>query len=182
MLGRTLPDSVVPGKLACPVGSPVCSQLTSLAMSLSNGYGNYHAAFTTLRLRNWHGVDGQANFTWGRALGTGATTQSTSGYTVADPWNLGAMYGPQSFDVKFLFNTGLVYHLPFYNSQRGLLGRALGGWSLAPLFTPQSGVPPPGGGHRGWPSLCGRRWSDTTNPKDRLDGCIPRLSAEPNTN
>ncbi len=180
MLGRTLPDSVVPGKLACPVGSPVCSQLTSLAMSLSNGYGNYHAAFTTLRLRNWHGVDGQANFTWGRALGTGATTQSTSGYTVADPWNLGAMYGPQSFDVKFLFNTGLVYHLPFYNSQRGLLGRALGGWSLAPLFTAQSGFPQQVDVNGDCQSFGEGRCSNTTNENAVLIGSIPGMSANQN--
>src|SRR5260370_6218804 len=107
-------------------------------MRLSNGYGNYHAVFSTVRVSNWHGMDGQANFTWGRALGTGATTQSTSGYTVMDPWNLGAMYGPQSFDVKFLFNTRLVYHLPVFKSQQGVLGRVLGGWCLAPLFSRHS--------------------------------------------
>ena len=142
-LPRTLPDSRVPGTQACPPGpaTPVCSQLTSLGMSLSNGYGNYHAAFSTVRLRDWHGIAGTANFTWGRALGVGATTQSTSGYTVVDPWDLRAMYGPQSFDVRFLFNSGLVYHLPVFKSQQGALGRFLGGWGLAPLFTAQSGFP-----------------------------------------
>jgi Carboxypeptidase regulatory-like domain len=178
-LGRTLPDSVVPGNSACSpkVASPVCSQLTSLAMSLSNGYGNYHAAFGTLRLRNWHGLDGQANFTWGRALGTGATTQSTSGYTVVDPWNIGAMYGPQSFDVKFLFNTGLIYHLPVYHSQQGMLGRVLGGWSLAPLFTAQSGFPQQVDVNGDCQSFGEGRCSNTTNENAVLIGSIPGMSA-----
>jgi len=109
-LQRTLPDSRVPGLVACPPGSPVCSQLTSLAMSLSNGYGNYHAAFGTVRVRTGTALTDRPTSPGDARSETGATTQSTSGYTVMDPWNLGAMYGPQSFDVKFLFNTALVYH------------------------------------------------------------------------
>ena len=176
-LGRTLPDSVVPGSPACPIGTPVCSQLTSLAMSLSNGYGNYHAAFSTVRLRDWHGFDGVANFTFGRALGTGATTQSTSGYTVADPWNLHAMYGPQFFDIKFLFNTGLVYHLPFFKSQQGALGRVLGGWGLAPLFTAQSGFPQIVDVNGDCQSFGEGRCSNTTNENAVLIGSIPGMSS-----
>ncbi len=176
-LGRTLPDSRVPGTAACPAGSPVCSQLTSLAMSLSNGYGNYHAAFSTLRMHNWHGLDGQANFTWSRALGTGATTQSTSGYTVLDPWNLGAMYGPQFYDIRFLFNAGLVYHVPFFRSQRGMLGRILGGWGLAPLFTAQSGFPQTVDVNGDCQSFGESSCSNTTNENSVLIGSIPGMSS-----
>ena len=141
-LGNTLLGTDPPG--GCPAAvtpTTVCRQAPSIAMSLSNGYGNYHAAFATLKLRDWHGIAGMSNFTWGRALGTGATTQSSSGYTVVDPWNLGMMYGPQFYDTKFLFNAALSYHLPFYSKQQGVLGRVLGGWGLAPLFTAQSGLP-----------------------------------------
>lgn len=180
-LQRTLPDSRgVPGNVACSAGSPVCSQVTSLAMSLSNGYGNYHAAFSTVRVRDWHGIDGQANFTWGRALGTGATTQSTSGYTVVDPWNLGAMYGPQFFDVKFLFNTGLVYHLPLFKSQQGVLGRVLGGWGLAPLLTAQSGFPQQVQVNSNCQSFGESSCSSSTNENAVLIGSIPGMSSNYN--
>jgi hypothetical protein len=178
-LGRTLPDSRWPGA-ACPAGSPVCSQVTSLAMSLSNGYGNYHAAFTSMKLRNWHGIDGQANFTWGRALGTGATTQSTSGYTVVDPWNLHAMYGPQFFDVKFLFNTGLVYHPPVFTSQHGLLGHVLGGWGLAPLFTAQSGFAQEVQVNGDCQSFGESSCSNSTNENGVLIGSVPGMSSHYN--
>jgi hypothetical protein len=179
-LNRTLPDSAVPGTQQCPPGSPVCSQLTSLAMSLSNGYGNYHAAFSTLRVRDWHGIDGQANFTWGRALGTGATTQSTSGYTVVDPWNLGAMYGPQFYDIKFLFNTGLVYHVPLFKSQQGVLGRVLGGWGLAPLLTAQSGLPQQVQVNSNCQSFGESSCSNSTNENAVLIGSIPGMSSHYN--
>jgi hypothetical protein len=179
-LGRTLPDSGALGSAACPAGSPVCSQMTSLAMSLSNGYGNYHAAFTTVRIRDWHGIAGQANFTWARALGTGATTQSTSGYTVVDPWNLQAMYGPQSYDVRFLFNSGLVYHLPFFKAQQGVLGRVLGGWGVAPLFTAQSGFPQQVDTNSDCQAFGESSCSNATNENAVLLGSVPGMSSHHN--
>ena len=179
-LGRTLPDARVPGTVSCPPGSPVCSQLTSLAMSLSNGYGNYHAAFSTVRFRDWHGIDGTANFTWGKALGTGATTQSTSGYTVVDPWNLRAMYGPQFYDIRFLFNTGLVYHPPFFKSHHGVLGRLLGGWGFAPLFTAQSGLPQQVQINSNCQSFGESSCSNSTNENAVLIGSVPAMSSHYN--
>ena len=138
-LGRSLPSSVVPG-------TTIGNQLNSITMSTSLGYGNYHAGFASFRLNDWHGLTGVSNFTFSKALGTGAVTQSTSSYTVLDPWNLRAMYGPNGgngggFDTKFLFNQSLVYHLPFYKEQHSLIGKLLGGWGIAPLFTAQSGLP-----------------------------------------
>jgi hypothetical protein len=176
-LGRTLPDSRVPGATACPAGTPVCSQLTSLAMSLSNGYGNYHAGFVTMHMRDWHGISGTSNFTWSKALGTGATTQSTSGYTVVDPWNLRAMYGPQFYDVKFQFNSGIVYHLPFYKSQAGALGHVLGGWGISPIFIAQSGFPIEVNTNGDCQSFGESSCSNSTNENAMLIGSIPGMSS-----
>src|SRR5260370_35251995 len=77
----------------------------------------------------------------GRGVGTGSGDQRGSASTVIDPWNLPAAYGPQAFDYKFVFNTTLLYQLPFFKDQKGVLGRVLGGWSIAPLFTAESGPP-----------------------------------------
>ncbi|HJZ99373.1 MAG TPA: carboxypeptidase-like regulatory domain-containing protein [Candidatus Solibacter sp.] len=134
-LGRTLL-----GSPALPGGS-VAQQLTALELSTSNGFGNYNAAFLTFTARNWHGLTTRSNFTWSRALGTGIVNQSGSSSTVIDPWNLQAAYGPQSFDIKFVYNQTLLYQSPFFKTQKGVLGRVLGGWSIAPLFTAQSGAP-----------------------------------------
>jgi hypothetical protein len=60
---------------------------------------------------------------------------------VLDPWNIHAMYGPQPFDIRFVYNLSIVYQTPWFKSQRGILGRLLGGWSIDPLFTAQSGSP-----------------------------------------
>jgi len=135
ILGRTL--------LASPAvnGGAVGAQLTSYELAASNGYGNYNAAFVSFTARDWHGLTTRSNFTWGRAMGTGASAQSSSSQTVLDPWDLHVSYGPQSFDIKFVYNLAMIYHTPWFRPQTGFVGRVLGGWSIAPLFTAQSGSP-----------------------------------------
>jgi hypothetical protein len=134
-LGRTLLSS------PALAGGSVGAQLTALELSTSNGWGNYNAAFFSFTARDWHGLTARSNFTWGRALGTGVVNQSGSSMTVVDPFNLHAAYGVQPFDIRFVYNLSLLYQTPFFKTQHGALGRVLGGWTIAPLFTAQSGVP-----------------------------------------
>ncbi|MBO0798690.1 MAG: carboxypeptidase regulatory-like domain-containing protein, partial [Blastocatellia bacterium] len=115
------------------------AQATSISTDATLGYGNYNALFATLRMRDWHGLSGISNFTWGRALGTAALAQLNSSNTALDPFNISANYGPQNFDIKFLFNFALYYQVPFFRGKKGFLGHALAGWTVAPLFTAQSG-------------------------------------------
>jgi hypothetical protein len=138
-LGRTLPSSTPAG--GCVGGSAICQQLTSIFMETSSGYGNYNAAFVSFSVRDWHGVTAQSNFTWSRAMGTGAQTQSTSSFSVVDPWDPRAMYGPQPYDVRFLYNLAVLYEPRFFKDQKGILGRVLDGWGFAPLFQARSGFP-----------------------------------------
>jgi hypothetical protein len=51
------------------------------------------------------------------------------------------MYGTQPFDVRFVYNLTMLYASPFFRGQHGVVGKVLGGWNIAPLFTAQSGVP-----------------------------------------
>ncbi|PWU09169.1 MAG: carboxypeptidase regulatory-like domain-containing protein, partial [Terriglobia bacterium] len=134
-LGRTLLSS------PAQAGGTVASQLSSLEYITSLGYGNYNAAFLSFTAKDWHGVTARSNFTWSRALGTGSLQQSSSSITVVDPWNLHASYGTQPFDIRFVYSQLMVYQSPFLKGQRGALGRLLGGWSISPLFTAQSGAP-----------------------------------------
>jgi hypothetical protein len=110
-------------------------------MNTSMGYGNYNAAFVTLTLRDWKGLTATSNFTWSHALGTGTEVQARSQRSVVDPWDIDANYGPQDFDIRYLYNLSVLYDLPFYRNQKGVLGKVLGGWSISPLFTAHSGLP-----------------------------------------
>ncbi len=134
---RTMMNTAVPGS---PFGGS--GQLTSgVAVNASVGYGNYNAGFATLKMTDYKGITMQSNFTWSKALGTGALVQATSEYTPDDPFNLATMYGRQSYDRKFVYTMYVVYQPPFYKGQEGLLGRVLGGWTIGTVFATGSGQP-----------------------------------------
>jgi hypothetical protein len=123
------------------LGTGINAQLTAFELINSLGYGNYNAAFAKLTTKDWHGLTTSSNFTWGRALGSGSVVQASSSVTTINPWNLGYAYGPQPFDVKFVYSLLMLYQPPVFRDQKGFIGKVLGGWSIAPLFTAQSGLP-----------------------------------------
>jgi hypothetical protein len=134
---RSMMNTAIPGSALGANG-----QLTSgVGVNASIGHGNYSGLFGTVKMADWHGLTLQQNFTWGKALGTGATVQATSAYTLVDPFDINRSYGLQPWDRKFVYNLFFVYEPPFFKGQHGLIGRFLGGWTIAPIFTAASGLP-----------------------------------------
>ncbi len=130
------------GALSGPTMLNNSGQFSSgVASNGSIGYGNYNAGFASLKMADWRGLTMQSNFTWSKALGTGGVVQASSEITPDDPFNLATTYGYQDFDRKFVYNAFFVYQPPFFKGQNGLVGRALGGWSFASVFTAGSGLP-----------------------------------------
>lgn len=123
------------------------TQASAVNTTTALGYGNYNAAFATLKLSDWHQLNAISNFTWGRALGTAALGQYNSSNTALDPWNMRANYGPQNFDYQFIFNAGVTYQptsflgLYDFSNKKGIVGHLLKGWSVSPFFIAQSGTP-----------------------------------------
>lgn len=142
--GFNFPRTMLNTPLNCTTGTEIgCGgQMSSgVGVNASVGHGNYNAAFASLKMNSWHGITLQENFTWSKALGTGALVQATSEYTVNDPFNLSNGYGLQNFDRKFVFNTYALIEEPWFKHQQGFLGRVLGGWSLSPILAIGSGQP-----------------------------------------
>jgi len=135
------------GPLDCgtPPGTATCGssgQMTSgVGVNASVGHGNYNGGFVSLMMTNWHNVTLQQNFTYSKALGTGAFVQATSAYTANDPFNLDNMYGVQNFDRKFVYNVYALIDDPYYKGQHGVIGHLLGGWTLSPILAIGSGAP-----------------------------------------
>lgn len=144
--GTTLPGWNFPRSLlntpirTSPFGA--AGQMTGgVGDNASLGYGNYNGLFVSFRMANWHSLTVQSNFTWSKALGTDGVVQASSEITPNDPFNQNQMYGYQPWDRKFVYNLYFVYQEPFFKSQRGFMGRLLGGWTMAPIFTAGSGSP-----------------------------------------
>jgi Carboxypeptidase regulatory-like domain len=138
------PRSMLNTPLNCPTGTEIgCNgQLSSgVGVNASLGHGNYNGAFVSLKVTQWHGITLQENFTWSKALGTGALVQATSEYTTNDPFNINNGYGLQNFDRKFVFNTYAMIDDPWYKGQHGIIGHLAGGWSLSPILAIGSGQP-----------------------------------------
>ena len=144
--GRSLPSSPNCANTLVPSINPttpvsVCNQMTGIADNTSLGYGNYNGVFVSFTTAGWHGLTARTNLTWSRSLGTQGVVQASSEFTEPNPWNLGNSYGPQPFDIPFVYNLAMLYQPPFYKGQHGFMGRVLGGWAFAPIFTASSGSP-----------------------------------------
>jgi hypothetical protein len=112
----------------------------------SNGFSNYNALVVTAQKRMSSGLTLNANFTYGRSLGTLALNQAYVENNVNNPWNLNEDYGPQFWDRKFVFNLLATYNLPFGKGQRWananpVAERVLGGWSISPILSMATGTP-----------------------------------------
>ena len=143
---RSMMNTPIPNPAGCTPDTPGCfgssGQLSSgIGVNASIGHGNYNALFFTVKSSDWHGITMQTNFTYGKALGTGATVQATSEYTVVDPFYLNRAYGLQPWDRKFVYNMFIVYQTPWYKTQHGPVGHILGGWIISPVFSAASGLP-----------------------------------------
>ena len=57
-----------------------------------------------------------------------------------DSFNIAADKGPSSYDRPHRFTGNVVWELPFYRDQAGVLGKILGGWQLSTNFTPAERV------------------------------------------
>jgi len=135
---RSMQGTPIPGQTQFGANGQLGS---GAGLTASTGYGNYNAGFVTFKTTDFYGLTLQENFTYSKALGTGAEAQATSQYTPNDAFDLGKSYGVQQFNQKFIFNTFLVYQTPWYQGQSGLLGRLAGGWTFSPIFTAGTGQP-----------------------------------------
>jgi hypothetical protein len=131
---------------ATSLSMPASSQCQICYGEASSGYSNYNALVVTVQKRMSSGLTLNANFTYGKALGTLALNQSYVENNLNDPWHSRVDYGPQFWDRKAVFNLLATYNLPFGKGQRWansnpVATRALGGWSLSPIFSMASGIP-----------------------------------------
>jgi hypothetical protein len=130
--GRTMISSPLNGGI---------NQASSIALVGDYGRSNYNAIYTSFRTSDWHGLTAASHFTWSRGLGTAGTSQTASGTTALNAFDPGANYGPQLFDVRFVYNASMYWQPPVFKSRQGIAGKLLGGWTISPLFTAQSGFP-----------------------------------------
>lgn len=136
------------GGLPTAIPDPRFSTVTQIFV---NGYSNYNGLTVQERHSFAGGLQGQASYTWSKALqlGPGAGTTGASGaiynptlYALNGSPSTGRItdnYGPTSFDTRDNFTGDLVYTTPTLN--QALLKRTLSGWKLGGKIYLYSGRP-----------------------------------------
>lgn len=148
-----LANTPVPaGTYYIPFGTP--KPTPSLANTwtwLSEGDSSYHALQADVRRRFSHGLLLRGAYTFSRAIDDGdslnQTTAANAPGLVSNPSNLRADKGLATFDVRHALVVNAVYQLPFGRGQSlasnlgGWHDSFVSGWSVATVFTTQSGFP-----------------------------------------
>lgn len=79
-----------------------------------------------------------ANFTWSRNL---TNSQADTSSAVQNIYNINGDYGRAAVDRKLILSLDGVWEEPFFKQQKGLIGRALGGWEISAIYAVNSGLP-----------------------------------------
>lgn len=105
---------------------------------------DYNALQVSLNKRLSRNFSANVNYTFSSFIDTASETFNPSNAEVAvaqDSFNLKGDRARSSFDRPHRLSGNFVYELPFYQSQKGFLGRILGGFQVNSFFTIQSGAP-----------------------------------------
>ncbi|MEO5936884.1 MAG: TonB-dependent receptor [Terriglobales bacterium] len=123
-------------------------QFTNLNTRRNNGMSDYNAMIGSIRSSNLfnQGLNFSANYTWAHTIDNLSSTFSESGNNynlgLLDPFNPALDRGNADFDLRHRFVSGLVWELPYFkSSSNNFMKYVIGGWTLAPSFTAQSGAP-----------------------------------------
>lgn len=99
---------------------------------------NYHS----LQVSAQHRFSGasQMNFayTWSKNL---TDNQTDRGSAPQNPYDIRGDYGRAALDRRHIFSLNYVYELPFFDKQKGVVGKLLGGWQASGIFTYNTGLP-----------------------------------------
>jgi hypothetical protein len=104
----------------------------------------YHSLQTGLDKRFSGGLSAGVHYTWSKYLDTASEIFNPSSGEIAvaqDSFDIENDKGRSSYDRPHRLTGNFVYELPWLRDQRGIVGKALGGWQVSSFFTFQSGAP-----------------------------------------
>ncbi len=98
----------------------------------------YHSLQVSLNRQVSKGLNVGVAYTWSKVLTDSSSDRSNAPY---DTYNLAMEKGVASFNRPQVLVFNYIYDLPFFSSQQGLVGHALGGWEVSGITTMEGGLP-----------------------------------------
>ncbi len=108
----------------------------SLTDQLSDATSSYSSLQLSLEKRYSHGLTLTNSYTWAHCIDTGSGLRVNS-----NPFSASYDRGNCDTDVRHRYIGTLVYALPFFENQHGLIGHVLGGLNISTVLTIQTGLP-----------------------------------------
>jgi hypothetical protein len=117
-----------------------------VTMMNDDGYSNYNSLQVDFRQQLWHGLQFDANYTWGHTLGVSTPNDWTGSFTQFTLRDLRNSYGPTLFDIRHTVHVAATYDLPFgkgraFANSSNWLDKIAGGWNVGTIMTYQTGLP-----------------------------------------
>ncbi len=179
-VNQPLPGAYVTAGLAASGGITRANTQTLNRIRPYLGYGpinqvqprftsNYNSLQSNMRRQFKDGSLLDLNYTWSKAL---TNNQSDRSNAPQNSYDIAGEYGLSQLDRRNVFTGDFVYFLPFFRTQRGIVGHTLGGWEISGVVAANSGLPltvttsadPAGQGTLNSASLSGARPDQIGNP------------------
>jgi hypothetical protein len=113
----------------------------------NSAYNMYNALQTRFETRSWHGLTTGLTYTFSKNIDNSSEIFSTvsGGNTIAfaqNPFDVGrAERALSGIDFPHVATLYMLYEVPFYRSQKGFMGKLLGGYQINPTWRYTSGQP-----------------------------------------
>jgi len=152
---------------------------TQLIRYGNTAWSKYNGLQSELRIGGWHGLTATGSYTYSKTIDNASEIFSTigGGNTVSyaqNPFNIDRPErGNAGIDFPHVLGVTMVYELPFYKNQPGLIGRLLGGWEVNTTYRYSSGQPYTTIQNHNPKSLCDPSSTLSTN----FDACRPILAS-----
>jgi len=166
--GSLIPSGFTPCTTAGTpgVGAGYASCDRTRVLSRSNvGMSYYNGLQSRLDVQAFHGATIGATYTYSHAIDTSSEVFNSlgGGSTLAYPQNPFSVTAAErangGLDYPHIATVYIIYELPFFTDQHGMMGRLLGGWEINPAWRYTSGQPytpveTPGSGLGSGATLC----------------------------
>ncbi len=110
-----------------------------------DGSSTYHSLQVMLTRALAHGLLVRAYYTWSKSIDNSSDYspgQATNDHGFAqDQFNLANERAVSAYNIPRRFTLSHVWQVPFFRTQKGILGHALGGWTFSSIDQMQSGIP-----------------------------------------
>jgi hypothetical protein len=107
----------------------------------TDGNASYHGLQLVVNKRFSKSYTVSLAYAFQKSIDESSTSETADNWFPQDPFDRRGSRGLSDFDTRHRAVVSWIWMLPFFPSQKGFVGRVLGGWQFAGIATMQKGTP-----------------------------------------